>query len=105
VSFFSGTSGDDGGNNVDIKDFELFSNYPNPFNASTTVRYRIAQGGTIKISVFNNIGEKISVLTNTYHNSGEYRLVWNATNEASGIYYIVLSSGNANLMQKALLLK
>jgi serine protease AprX len=105
VSFFSGTDGDDDGNNIEIKDFELFANYPNPFNASTTVRYRIANGAVVNLSVFNIGGEKVKELTDAYHNPGEYQLVWNASNVATGLYYIILRTNNANLMQKALLIK
>jgi hypothetical protein len=60
-----------------IKSFKLNSNYPNPFNPSTTINYDIAAAGEVKLAVFNMKGQEITVLAQGYHNIDSYSVVWN----------------------------
>ncbi|RMI14696.1 MAG: T9SS C-terminal target domain-containing protein [Calditrichaeota bacterium] len=71
--------------------FALEANYPNPFNPTTTLRYRVPRTARVKIEVFNNLGQKVRTLVNGPHAPGIYAAVWDGTGDegtamASGVY-------------------
>lgn len=84
---------------------ELYPAYPNPFNPSTTIRYRIPETGEITLAVFNLLGQKIATLVDGKQSAGEHQLTWNAKGLPSGIYYLVLTSQQQQEVQKAVLLR
>ena len=86
--------------------FSLAKNYPNPFNASTTIHFKVPSEAQVRLTVFDAIGRKVSVLTDRVYPPGEYDLNWNANNFASGVYfYRMESEGKLIDMQKMTLLK
>ena len=90
--------------------FSLMQNYPNPFNPSTSIEYSIPSDSYIKITIYNLLGEVVDIPVDTYRPAGHYKVTWNASNRASGIYFYELSaktSGGANFRQvkKLVLLK
>ncbi len=74
--------------------FKLSQNYPNPFNPSTTIEFYIPKEGNVKITVFNSVGETIKVLTNDNFEAGSYKINFNASNLASGVYYYQMVYNN-----------
>lgn len=62
-----------------VKEFNLNSNYPNPFNPSTTIGYDVANAGEVTLSVFNMKGQEINVLAQGYHSINSYSVIWNGT--------------------------
>ncbi len=86
--------------------FSLAKNYPNPFNASTTIQFKVPSEAQVRLTVFDAVGRKVSVLTDRVYPPGEYDLNWNANNFASGVYfYRMESDGRLIDMQKMTLLK
>jgi aminopeptidase N len=83
----------------------LAQNYPNPFNPSTTIRYSIPRAGIVRLSVFNILGQEISVLVNGPITEGKHRVVWNAMNVPSGIYVCRLRSDEFTKSMKMLLIR
>ncbi|GAB4370594.1 MAG: hypothetical protein Kow0042_12920 [Calditrichia bacterium] len=84
---------------------ELYPNYPNPFNPQTTVQYALAQAGKVNITVYNNLGQKVVTLLDDHRNAGQHKLIWNAENLGSGVYYIVMKNAGSQFVRKTLLLK
>lgn len=72
---------------------KLFQNYPNPFNPSTTISYSLRQGGFVTLKVYNNFGQEVKSLVHEFQNAGEYRVNFDASHFASGIYLYKLSLG------------
>ncbi|MBD3386083.1 M20/M25/M40 family metallo-hydrolase [candidate division KSB1 bacterium] len=75
------------------------SNYPNPFNAATTIHYHLKQESPVAIDVFNLNGERLARLENRMRAAGEYTTFWNGRNGqgqivSSGIYLVRLITGN-----------
>ncbi len=71
--------------------FALSQNYPNPFNPATTIQYSVPTVSTVKISVYNMLGQEVKTLVNTEQRPGFYSLIWNGTDNnnapvASGMY-------------------
>ncbi|MBK6914726.1 MAG: hypothetical protein IPH11_14150 [Ignavibacteriales bacterium] len=65
--------GDDG--------FRLLSNYPNPFNPSTIIPYRLKEPGYVKLYVYDIKGELVKVLVNQWQNKGYYEVVFQPNTE------------------------
>jgi Ca-activated chloride channel family protein len=84
--------------------FELLQNYPNPFNPSTTIQYTIgglANGPpvSVRLVVYNILGQKVKTLVETPQQPGSYRVTWDGTNNEgkqvpSGVYICRLMAGN-----------
>lgn len=68
------------------KEFKLESNFPNPFNPSTTLRFSVPTRSTVKLNIFNILGQQITALIDEDLNAGYHQAVWNA-NVASGMYF------------------
>jgi len=85
--------------------FELYQNYPNPFNPSTTIKYDLARKTRVKLVVYDILGREVSTLVDETQKSGSYRVVWNASQFASGVYLYRLQAGNYSTTKKLLLLK
>ena len=67
--------------------FKLFANYPNPFNASTTIRYHIHELSDVSIDIYDIQGRKVAGLVNGQQTAGMYQITWNAADMATGIYF------------------
>ncbi len=75
---------------------ELFGNYPNPFNAQTTIRYTVgAYGNTpqqMELTIHTIMGQKIATLVSENQIPGDYTVHWDASEMSSGIYYYLLTT-------------
>lgn len=90
--------------------FELCANYPNPFNPSTTIEYKLPSMVCVKIKVFNAMGHKVKTLVSTEQHAGHYSVIWDAKNDdgipvASGLYYYSIQAGDFQHTRKMLYLK
>jgi hypothetical protein len=88
----------------------LYSNYPNPFNPQTTIKFELPVTEDVKILVYNNLGQVVRNLLNKELAPGEYRVYWDGTNNfgkacSSGIYYLQLNTSKSILTRKMVLLK
>lgn len=89
----------------EINDNYNLSTYPNPFNAETNISYSTIHESHNKVTIVNSIGEKIVTLVNKYQTAGSYNLVWNASNQTSGLYFCIFKNDNNYKVKKLLLLK
>ena len=87
------------------KTISLSQNYPNPFNAKTTISFTLAEEGMVNLSIYGVTGAKIATLANGRMSAGEHKIVWNALDISSGIYYYRLTSGQECFIKKMLVLK
>lgn len=94
-----------GSSEIPHKDFKLAPNYPNPFNATTTIEYIINNREKIDLRVYDLSGELIQTLDKGLKNQGLHRVKWNAGEQASGVYFIKLQINNRTQVQKCLLIK
>ena len=92
-------------------DFELSQAYPNPFNPVTTLQYALPVESDIVLSIHDIQGRLVTYLENGRKSAGYYEAVWNASNHASGMYFIrmnVYGIDNTlrfNKLQKIILVK
>ena len=85
--------------------FALDQNYPNPFNPTTNIQYSVGEAGPVTITVYNVMGQKVAELLNTTKSAGSYQVSWNATGQASGIYYYRLTAPGQVLTIQMTLIK
>ncbi|MCE1189264.1 MAG: S8 family serine peptidase [Ignavibacteria bacterium] len=71
--------------------YSLDQNYPNPFNPTTRIKYSLPLSSSVKLEVFNTLGQRINVLVNTQQPAGVYEVDWKAGSLASGTYFYVLT--------------
>ena len=67
--------------------YVLGQNFPNPFNASTVIEYRMPRNGTVSLEVYNSTGQRVDVLVDGWRTRGAHMASWNAQNRASGTYF------------------
>lgn len=83
----------------------LISNYPNPFNGSTVLRFTLPTAGRIGIEVYNIVGQKVESLYNGEANTGEFSISWDASRYPSGVYFCKLTVGEKSFNHRITLLK
>jgi hypothetical protein len=86
-------------------EFKLYEPYPNPFNASTTLRFSVGTTDLLSLRVFDITGRLVETLIDEHINPGEHEINWHAENVSSGLYFVQLQSGNFVQTQKLILLK
>jgi hypothetical protein len=79
--------------------------YPNPFNASTKIQYKIPCNGWVEVKIYDITGKLINHLFSSSERAGEYTITWNAANLSSGIYIISLALNHQITSKKVMLLK
>lgn len=87
------------------RDFDLKQNYPNPFNSQTTIEFTLLKSGSIKLTVYNILGEKVSGLKLGFSRPGNYKLKYDAGNLPTGVYFYKLYSNDNYLIKKFTLIK
>ena len=85
--------------------FSLYQNYPNPFNPSTTIEYRLTRSSNVTLNIFNAMGQKVKTVVNEVKSAGSYRISWDATGFASGVYYYKLKVSDGVMTKKMTLIK
>ena len=89
--------------------FALGSNYPNPFNPSTIIPYQLPVSTSVRLEVFNLLGQHVTTLVDGHRPAGAHTAVWDATDAAgqavgAGVYFYRLSGGGATWTRKMVLL-
>ena len=100
---------------VSVKDIDnfapnIFYNYPNPFNAKTTIQYHIYRETFVKVTIYDINGSKINQLVNSFQRTGNHKVEWNATDNenqlvAGGLYFFSIETAKAREIRKMILLK
>ena len=91
--------------------YQLDHNYPNPFNPSTTIGYQLPDDNThVRLLIYNITGQLVKTLVDANQNAGEYKVVWDGTNNSgvqvsSGVYLFRIAAGKFAQVKKLLLLK
>ncbi len=93
------------GSNQEPDQYVLHQNYPNPFNPTTTIRYEVAKAGPVRLTVYNILGQRVSVLVNTRQPAGSHQVTFNASQLASGLYFYRLQAGNKVFVKKMLVME
>ena len=86
-------------------EFELYNNYPNPFNPGTTIKFDIAKSQFVKLAVYNMLGEQVSSLVNQNMTPGSYSVNFDASSLSSGMYFYRIESQGYSQTKRMVLVK
>jgi hypothetical protein len=78
---------------------------PNPFNPTTRISFRVTTRSHVELSVYDIRGRRVATLIDTVHPAGEHSVVWQATDQPSGVYLYRLQANGVEETRKLLLLK
>lgn len=90
--------------------FILQQNFPNPFNAQTTIRYYLPQNCEVELAIYNIKGQKVRTLVDDFQTAGFQSVNWDGTDNngvevASGIYFYRMKTDYSQETRKMVLLK
>lgn len=90
--------------------FELYDNFPNPFNPETNISFSIGETSRVALQIYNSLGEKILTIVDKNLTPGKYSYSWYGSDQngkmvSSGVYYYRIIAGNFNETKKMLFIK
>lgn len=93
-----------------VSDFVLRPNYPNPFNPETLISYALPRPAHVRLTIFNLLGQQVSILLNQEKTAGEHRAIWVGRDESgnpapSGVYLYRLEADGFVATKKLILLR
>lgn len=94
----------EGERRVPVHEYAL-SAYPNPFNAETTIPFRLSNTGPVSVRVYDLVGRQVATLVNDTRPAGDYEVRWSGHDLPSGIYLARLETPAHTRVQKLVLLK
>jgi photosystem II stability/assembly factor-like uncharacterized protein len=86
-------------------EFKLYQNYPNPFNPETTIRFEVPEKSKVELKVYDILGREVATLVNKAVHAGNYKISFNASGFASGVYFFRLQAGSFTNTKKMILLR
>jgi hypothetical protein len=97
-------------NNNESKSFTLGQNFPNPFNPTTKIAYRLNKPAQVRLSVYDITGREVNRLIDRYQSVGDYNINWNSNDYngqkmASGMYFAHLNVDNESVSRKMVITK
>ncbi len=69
------------------REFRLDQNFPNPFNPSTTIQFALPKNADVTVKLFDLLGREVATLVDEEFAPGEYKLLFEAGELASGVYF------------------
>jgi FlgD Ig-like domain len=105
--YFVGTSDEEIPNTNEIL---TTSNYPNPFNPTTTISFNLATESDVSVEVYNVKGQKVNTLLNEEMPKGQHEVIWNGFDDnnkpvSSGVYFYKVNTGKQESAKRMILLK
>ncbi|GAB4375986.1 MAG: hypothetical protein Kow0042_21820 [Calditrichia bacterium] len=87
------------------EEFMVFASYPNPFNATTRIRYRLKSRIKVEVKIYDTTGRILQHIQMGQTEAGEHELHLNMNAYASGVYFVQLSAGQHTRVTKIVLMK
>lgn len=84
---------------------ELISCYPNPFNSSASISYKLNAVSDVSIDIYNILGERVETIFDGSRQAGQHTIIWDASDYPSGVYFARINSPYASNNIKMTLIK
>ncbi|MCX7833728.1 MAG: aryl-sulfate sulfotransferase [Ignavibacteria bacterium] len=85
--------------------FQLYQNFPNPFNPITTIKYDLPRDAFVKLVVYDILGREVEILVNNFQKAGSYSVSYNFSKLPSGVYFYRLTSNEFSDVKRMILIK
>jgi hypothetical protein len=86
-------------------EFQLYTNYPNPFNPVTRISFDIPKQGFVSLKIFDVLGREVKTLVNEVKGPGNYMVDFNGSELSSGVYFYRLQSAEFTDTKRMLMIK
>lgn len=86
-------------------DYELFQNFPNPFNPTTTIKFSVPNRSHVALKVFSMTGSLVKTLIDENYAAGEYSVVFSANEYPTGSYLYTLEAAGHLMTKRMILIK
>jgi hypothetical protein len=83
----------------------VYPNTPNPFNSSTNIHFYLTEPASVKLTIYDNLGQQITVVHNGSTQAGVNTMTWSADHFASGLYFFTIESTHTIVKGKMHLVK
>jgi hypothetical protein len=88
----------------DLPEIHL-TNYPNPFNASTIIKFELKNDSHVGLSIYDLLGREVDRLASEFMSSGRHEIAWDGSAYPSGIYFYRLETADGSYNRRMTLLK
>ncbi len=88
-----------------ISQYELFQNFPNPFNPTTTIAFTLPKAEDVRFAVYNIAGQLVEERSLGHLSAGEHQIQFRAQNLPSGIYFYQIQAGSWKAIKQMILMK
>ncbi len=93
-----------------VEQFQLYKNFPNPFNPNTRIPFRLESRARINLRIYNAVGREIRSLSNSLFNPGYHTIVWDGKDNwghdvSSGVYYYQIKVGKDRKTEQMTLIR
>jgi hypothetical protein len=85
--------------------FQLFQNFPNPFNPTTIIKYQLPMNNFVTLKVYDMLGREVKTLVSEQQTAGIYSVTFNAAGLSSGVYFYRVTAGNFIDSKKLIVIK
>jgi len=85
--------------------YSLMQNHPNPFNATTTISFTLDEASSVRLEVYNIVGQHVTTLADGFYGTGRHSVLWDAGNAASGVYFYRITTDKVTETKKMMLMK
>lgn len=85
--------------------FTLADNYPDPFNAATTIAYELATETHVRLEILDARGRRVETLVDGLRPAGAHRIAWSSRDLPSGLYLYRLSAAGRSETRKMIMVK
>jgi len=92
------------------REFALFQNIPNPFNATTRIDFNLPDAGKVTLTVYNVLGQSVATLVDNHLEPGRHHVEWDSRSDGgsevpSGVYFYRLETASNQASRKMVLMK
>jgi len=85
--------------------FKLHQNYPNPFNPETIINYELRITNYVELNIYDISGQKVTNLVSENQRAGSYKVTWDGSGFAGGVYFYRIDTGDFHQIKKMVLIK
>ncbi|MCB2204592.1 choice-of-anchor D domain-containing protein [bacterium] len=73
--------------------FTLYQNYPNPFHPSTTIRFEMRTSASVRLTVYNGLGQQVATIIDGMRSPGIHTVQWRPAHQPPGVYILMMRAG------------
>jgi hypothetical protein len=90
---------------IEVNNSDVIRVLPNPSTGNSLINLKLNKSGYVNLKITDQLGNEIQTLVNTFMSEGIYNLKYDASSLSSGVYYLVLRSGNSVITKKIVIIR